>query len=239
MRFLSVCSGIEAASVAWHPLGWKAWAFSEIDAFANAVLAHRYTAAALDGRQPVVRVRGGGACTCHARNFHACPRFRPAACAGVCSRGFACALARAVAAQALAQCILVDVGFGAFEAAVDQYGEKTGPPDTDGHTHAIAFAWQAGGNETSSGAFAGGLSPTLLRNQTMAVQHAMQVRRLTPTECERLMGFPDVYTAIPWRGKPAADGPRYKALGYSWATNCARWIGWRIALVDSISREPA
>jgi len=60
----------------------------------------------------------------------------------------------------------------------------------------------------------------------------MQVRRLTPVECERLQGFPDDYTAIPWRGKPASecpDGPRYKALGNSWAVPCVRWIGWRIA----------
>lgn len=66
---------------------------------------------------------------------------------------------------------------------------------------------------------------------------SMQVRRLTPTECERLMGFPDGYTAITWRGKPAADGPRHKALGNSWAINCARWVGRRIALVDSIRKE--
>ena len=57
---------------------------------------------------------------------------------------------------------------------------------------------------------------------------AMQVRRLTPTECERLQGFPDGYTNVPYRNKPAADGPRYKALGNSWAVPCARWIGQRI-----------
>lgn len=62
------------------------------------------------------------------------------------------------------------------------------------------------------------------------------VRRLMPVECERLMGFPDGYTAITWRGKPAADGPRYKAIGNSWAVNCARWIGWRISVVDAIER---
>jgi site-specific DNA-cytosine methylase len=43
------------------------------------------------------------------------------------------------------------------------------------------------------------------------------------------------YTAIPWRGKTAADGPRYKALGNSWAVNCARWIGQRIEAVDAIA----
>ncbi len=57
------------------------------------------------------------------------------------------------------------------------------------------------------------------------------VRRLTPREGERLQGFPDCYTAIPWRKKPASecpDGPRYKALGNSWAVTCVRWIGRRI-----------
>jgi DNA (cytosine-5)-methyltransferase 1 len=65
-----------------------------------------------------------------------------------------------------------------------------------------------------------------------AVAHAMTVRRLTPVECERLQGFPDNYTLIPWRKKPAADcpdGPRYKALGNSMAVNCMEWIGERIA----------
>lgn len=55
------------------------------------------------------------------------------------------------------------------------------------------------------------------------------VRRLTPIECERLQGFPDGWTAIPFRGKPAADGPRYKALGNSMAVPVMRWIGQRIA----------
>lgn len=58
--------------------------------------------------------------------------------------------------------------------------------------------------------------------------HSMQVRRLTPTECARLQGFPDDYLDIPYRGKPAADGPKYKALGNSWAVPVVRWIGERI-----------
>ena len=60
------------------------------------------------------------------------------------------------------------------------------------------------------------------------------VRRLTPRECERLQGFKDDYTLIPYRGKPAADGPRYKALGNSMAVPVMRWIGERIAEVDKI-----
>ena len=60
---------------------------------------------------------------------------------------------------------------------------------------------------------------------------SMVVRRLTPRECERLQGFPDSWTLIPWRGKPAdqcPDGPRYKALGNSMAVPVMRWIGRRI-----------
>jgi DNA (cytosine-5)-methyltransferase 1 len=60
-------------------------------------------------------------------------------------------------------------------------------------------------------------------------ESAMQVRRLTPVECERLQGFPDGYTNIPWRKKSESpDGPRYKALGNSWAVPVVRWIGERI-----------
>lgn len=58
-----------------------------------------------------------------------------------------------------------------------------------------------------------------------------QVRRLTVTEWERLQGFPDDYTLIPWRGKPAEecpDGPRYKAIGNSKAIPVVRWIGRRL-----------
>ena len=62
-----------------------------------------------------------------------------------------------------------------------------------------------------------------------------RVRRLTPTECERIQGFPDGYTAVPFRGKPAADGPRYKALGNSMAVNVMRWIGRRIEMVERIA----
>lgn len=65
---------------------------------------------------------------------------------------------------------------------------------------------------------------------------SMAVRRLTPTECERLQGFPDGYTAITYRGKPAADGPRYKALGNSMPTPVMRWILQRIEFVDAVMR---
>ena len=63
----------------------------------------------------------------------------------------------------------------------------------------------------------------------------MAVRRLTPRECERLQGFSDDHTMLPWRNKPAdqcPDGPRYKALGNSMAVPCMAWIGKRIDAVE-------
>lgn len=70
------------------------------------------------------------------------------------------------------------------------------------------------------------------RSSADVVQYGMQVRRLTPIECERLQGFPDNHTLIGWRGKDAVecpDGPRYKAIGNSMAVPVMRWIGERIA----------
>ena len=61
----------------------------------------------------------------------------------------------------------------------------------------------------------------------------MVVRRLTPTECERLQGFPDDWTLIEWKGRPAEECPdtlRYKAIGNSMAVPVMRWIGERVAL---------
>jgi DNA (cytosine-5)-methyltransferase 1 len=60
------------------------------------------------------------------------------------------------------------------------------------------------------------------------------IRRLTPRECERLQGFPDDYTLVPHRGKPAADGSRYKALGNSMAVPVMRWLGERIQMIETM-----
>ena len=73
-----------------------------------------------------------------------------------------------------------------------------------------------------------------------AIRQGLTVRRLTPTECERLQGFPDGFTRIPYRNKPAEkcpDGPRYKALGNSMAVPVMRWIGQRIESVTKILEE--
>lgn len=88
------------------------------------------------------------------------------------------------------------------------------------------------------------LAPTLPSadsgsNRTPTLMQGMAVRRLTPRECERLQGFPNDYTLVPYRGKPAVDGPRYKALGNSMAVPCMRWIGERIQMVESIRAKVA
>jgi len=121
---------------------------------------------------------------------------------------------------------------------------------------AVAFDWQSGGDSR-------GLDPKetaqLQRCQVPATQINISVRRLTPIECARLQGFPDLHCMIPrskWRnvradeaayyrrhglgewlrdGKTciAADGPQYKAYGNSMAVNCMRWLGRRIEMVES------
>jgi DNA (cytosine-5)-methyltransferase 1 len=75
---------------------------------------------------------------------------------------------------------------------------------------------------------ASGSNPAMHQGGAAIVQ-TMAVRRLTPVECERLQGFPDGYTNIPWRkAAESPDGPRYKALGNSWAVPVVAWIGKRI-----------
>ena len=65
----------------------------------------------------------------------------------------------------------------------------------------------------------------------------MGVRRLTPVEAERLQGFSDNYTRIPWRGRPeeeCPDGPRYRAVGNSMTVDVMRWLGQRINVATKL-----
>ena len=79
------------------------------------------------------------------------------------------------------------------------------------------------------------LSPSLGAKNPTAIAQSMQVRRLTPQECERLQGFPDDWTNVSRNGKPAPDGPRYKAIGNSMAVPVMRWIGQRIQMVENVA----
>jgi DNA (cytosine-5)-methyltransferase 1 len=121
-------------------------------------------------------------------------------------------------------------------------GMGKGPRGTEAveSNHVIAFSSKDYGNDAVND-----LCPTLRAGGAYnanagvppAVAQASAVRRLTPTECERLQGFPDNYTQIPYRNKPAEncpDGPRYKAMGNSMAVPVMRWIGRRINFIDQI-----
>lgn len=175
--------------------------------------------------------------------------------------------------------LFVPHAFDAWQSNVSQYGDITGPLDTDGTSigvmiaRSVAIRGRDGGGTIELGddvagtvrASQGGgdkphvLAPipfdttqitsptnrsvpepgapchTLARGaHAPAIATRAAVRRLTPRECERLRGFPDDYTLISYRGKPAADGPRYKALGNSMACNVMRWIGRRIEMVERI-----
>jgi DNA (cytosine-5)-methyltransferase 1 len=133
----------------------------------------------------------------------------------------------------------------AMHARQDSFemGETSPPLDTDAGTVAVAFAQNSRDEvlekDVADSLKSGGRKPG---QSYPAIRDGMAVRRLTPRECERLQGFPDDYTLIPWRGRPAGrcpDGPRYKALGNSKAVPVVRRIGERIDLVDGILRERA
>jgi DNA (cytosine-5)-methyltransferase 1 len=104
--------------------------------------------------------------------------------------------------------------------------------------HGVSYGFEPGiaKREGEPNRFVEELTPTIRANmgdnQTAMANH-MAVRRLTPIECERLQGFPDDYTNIPWRKKlESPDGPRYKAMGNSMAVPCMKWIGQRIAQIS-------
>jgi DNA (cytosine-5)-methyltransferase 1 len=134
----------------------------------------------------------------------------------------------------------------AAHAAVAFHPTQDPISNTDGSTHCMGTG-SSRGDATIAVAVAPSLTATNdpsrspqsseVTQQVAAVHAAsMTVRRLTPRECERLQGFPDDWTMIPYRGKPpeeCPDGPRYKALGNSMACNCMSWIGERIAAYEA------
>jgi DNA (cytosine-5)-methyltransferase 1 len=118
---------------------------------------------------------------------------------------------------------LMDQGGGVMNIEYDKTGTLRW--ETKGHEPIVMATGQGNAEITEDHA------PTLNCNHEAPVVATTAVRRLTPTECERLQGFPDNWTRIPWRGKTAEvcpDGPRYKALGNSMAVPVMLWIGERI-----------
>jgi DNA (cytosine-5)-methyltransferase 1 len=379
LRYLSVCSGIEAATVAWHPLGWCAAAYSEIEAFPRAVLKHHYPDTPLHGDFTTIRgdeygpidlLVGGTPCQSFSvaglrgglddergqlvlQFLRLLDRTRarwvvwenvPGVLSSNGGRDFGSFLGglvefgygfayRVLDAQHFgvpqrrrrvfvvghlgdwrrAAAVLLERhslsghpaprrearegatgftagSFGGYREGVDTLradgGDLQGGSETivahslraegfnaseDGTGRGtplvpVCFSAKDHGADASdisttlrssshSGSHAnGGVMPAVAFGAQMSTPHwqhdlcdtlqaknpkalaqGSAVRRLTPRECERLQGFPDDYTLIPYRGKPAADGPRYKALGNSMAVPVMRFIGERIAQVESIS----
>ena len=365
MKYLSVCSGIEAATVAWKPLGWSAVAFSEIEPFPSALLKHHYPTVPNLGDmtkfqewdiEPIDLLVGGTPCQSFSvaglRKGLDDPRgnlmltylaiaakFGPkwlvwenvpgvlsadggtafgAMLGGLAELGYGFAY-RILDAQYVgvpqrrrrvfvvgyfgdwrrAAAVLFERhslsghpaprrktgqevtgtlgartksggGFGGdFEttgglianalhasdslhavrrdsdnlipAIVGQamsakWAKGTAGPAGDEHHNLLAVAFQERGREDGRSLDIGGdvaYALTAPKDGGRAQERniltpAMQVRRLTPRECERLQGFPDDYSLVTIRNKPAADGPRYKALGNSMAVPCMAWIGERI-----------
>ena len=353
MRYLSVCSGIEAATVAWHPLGWEPAAFSEIEAFPRAVLTHHYPTVPLHGDFTTIEGHEYGAIDVLVGGTP-CQDFSVAGLrAGIAGdRGNLTLEFLRLAARTKPRWIvwenvpgvlssddgralgaflggLAKLGYGFGYRVLDaQYfnlaqrrarifvvgylgdwrraaavlferesllgnpaprreaGKGLAPTisartkgggglgtDFDCDGGLIADTLTVGANQTygfvgeavvaSTGDIshclnAGGMgrqdyeTETLIahslraegfdasedgtgRGTPLVLLTAMQVRRLTPMECERLQGFSDNYTLVQYRNKPAADGNRYKALGNSMAVPVMAWIGERIAIVDAMN----
>lgn len=102
----------------------------------------------------------------------------------------------------------------------------------------VAFAANQRGEvrlQGGDGDVCGAVPASRSGKQVQGVAQGYAVRRLTPTECERLQGFPDGWTKVPYRGKSAdecPDTPRYRAVGNSMAVPVMRWIGERMEIAE-------
>jgi site-specific DNA-cytosine methylase len=228
MKYLSVCSGIEAVSVAWQPLGWQPAMFAEIDPFCCWLLRSRYRAS-----RPV-----------HMPSPHDASSRKEA-------KQRAAAIRNIVALPA--EGAVINAGdftkIGADDVEVMQ-SLGTNANATGRNAPSVAFTLH-GSDGTASAAsstdIAGSLrtrapggienSSTTAVLQEHSVAWSGELTASTDIAGTLQQGFPDDYTLVEYRGKPAADGPRYKALGNSMAVLVMRWIGERIAAVDAILRD--
>ena len=311
LRYGSVCSGVEAATAAWHLLGWQPQWFSEIEAFPSAVLAHHYPDTPNHGDMttfkewpddPIDLLVGGTPCQSFSvaglrkglddprgnlmlTYLAIAERYKPRwlvwenvpgvlssnrgrdfgtflGALGQLGYGFAYRVLDAqyfgVAQRRRRVFVVGYLGDWRRAAAVLFERESlSGHPaprretreevaacltrgvgqryDPETETLPIAFGAQNSANQGDS--VSEHVTPTLDKSKTPAAMTAGSVRRLTPVECERLQGFPDDYTLIPYRNRMAADGPRYKAMGNSMAVPIMRWIGKRISEVEAYDQQ--
>ena len=317
MTYLSVCSGIEAVSVAWKPLGFKPVGFAEIEKFPCELLRQKYPDVKnygditqyekwnigqfdiLVGGTPcqsfsVAGKRGGTADERGALMYAylgIAETYRPRwviweNVPGVLSSNSGYDFASFLAG-------LEECGYGwAYRVLDAQYfgvPQRRRRVFVIGHIdnrtdlaakvlfeleeHRVSFKTSEGKKKEITGTLATGFgergfdSDTILNNQFVVESYAQssfggyregcgtltasggefgggsetiikegkRIRRLAPLECERLQGFPDNYTQIEWRGKPAeqcSDSLRYKAIGNSMAVPVMRWIGERIKRIE-------
>jgi len=295
MRYGSVCSGVEAASVAWEPLGFEPVFFSEIEPFPAAVLSHHWPSVPNHGdmtkfeewnyEEGSIDVLVGGT---------PCQSFSVAGLRGGLGddRGnLALTYMRMVDQLRPRWCVWENVpgvlssnagrDFGSIVGALAELGYSCAWRVLDAQNFGVAqrrrrvfLVGCASGNwrdpasvlfesncgargfesrrearekdtRSTRGSVAARVAPTITSSgppysrtgnqgsevDALVVQSA--VRRLTPTEAERLQGFPDGHTDIGWNGKPTPDSHRYKAMGNSMAVPVMRWIGQRIKEHDA------
>ena len=307
MTYGSVCSGIEATTVAWEPLGFHPAWFAEINLFCSALLGYHYpkvknygdftqiteTVGAVDilvGGTPcqsfsVAGKRGGLDDTRGNLAIEFCRltgRLRPrwivwenvpgvlsssggrdfgAILGALAELGYGCAW-RVLDAQFFGvpqrrRRVFVVGYLGDWRCAAAVLFDSRDVQNAAAENEA-AKQENAAGNETDSGGdaeaghgvVAAPIVGTLLSTSKggrrpghagddlargMIVLDSIGPRILTPRECERLQGLPDDYTLVPFRGKPAPDGQRYRVIGNSMAVPVMRWIGRRILMADGIN----
>lgn len=306
MNYISVCSGIEAATVAWETLGWKAIAYSDIDPFCQALLSHYYPKVPLYGdftqidakefnNQSVDLLVGGTPCQSFSvaglrggldddrgnlslEFFKLAQRTKPKwiiweNVPGVLTSNGGRDFQSIISA-------MDELGYGyAWRILNAQYfgvpqrrrrifligylGDWRPPtavlfdkeglrgnlgkskeskpnhfgPNIKDFTENIRELSFDGYNYNLNGIVCGTLSTNSSHNRNLICSSDNTIRRLTPVECERLQGFPDNYTAIPYKNQVASNVHRYKALGNSMAVPVMRWIGERINKVEEMIKN--
>ena len=276
MRYGSVCSGVEAATVAWHPLGWEPQWFSEIEKFPSAVLQHHYPSTPNLGDMtefkewpddPIDLLVGGTPCQSFSvaglrkglddprgnlmlTYLAIAERYQPRwlvwenvpgvlssnggrdfgtflGALGQLGYGFAYRVLDAQyfgVAQRRRRVFLVGyLGDWRRAAAVLFERESFGLSEAKGSQEVAPCLTAKSGRRFNDG--------------EVIISESGRPRWPTPIETERLQGFPDDYTLIPYRNRMAADGPRYKAMGNSMAVPVMRWIGDKIQMMEEINGQ--
>ena len=302
IKFISMFSGIEAASVAWRPLGWECLAVAEIEPFPSAVLAYHYPDVPNLG--DITKANWGqykGKCDvviggppCQAFSVAGLRRslqdgrgslslkFIKAIDAigpqwviaenvpgwlSTKDNAFGCFLAGIVGADAplvspLKRGRWVNAGmvigpkrtaaWRIFDAQYFGLAQRrrrvfvVASPRNGANPAAVLFERQSLSGNVNTPSRDEDFVPVCVtargvqsndNRETYIIEFNGKTRRLIPIEKERQFGFPDNYTRIPWRGKPAEncpDGNRYKALGNSMAVPCIKWLGQRIEAVEKL-----